>query len=274
MRSLRQLLPVLTLVGLMPSLSGSARSGRCEGHAIAGCAAQARARASRRRVRHAGRRGGDKRVQGRDGLERREPEHRIRLARSAREDAAPVCRLPGKRPDRPVELLPGRIRSLPRGRLERRHNLDECRWLNSGGSRIAQVRRGKIKAWKQISAEEASKVLVQALVAGDLALLETVMASPEELTAAGVPKDVVAKIAAAAEKRAEQLAALQKQLIGWNTQTIWNRFDGTFPHVIPADPASRAGEGRDALRKRHGDPGNDGRSAECGQAGVSCRSPT
>ena len=57
------------------------------------------------------------------------------------------------------------------------NHLDECRWLNSGGSRIGLVRRGKIASWKQISAEEASKVLVQALVAGDAALLETVMAS-------------------------------------------------------------------------------------------------
>ncbi|HKI18161.1 MAG TPA: TlpA disulfide reductase family protein, partial [Isosphaeraceae bacterium] len=39
-------------------------------------------------------------------------------------------------------------------------------------------------------------------------------------------------------KRAEQVAALQKQLVGWNNQTVWNRFDGTFPHVIPADAAS------------------------------------
>jgi len=44
------------------------------------------------------------------------------------------------------------------------------------------------------------------------------MATPAELTAAGVPKDVVEKIAAAADKRAEQLIALQKQLIGWNAR--------------------------------------------------------
>ena len=103
------------------------------------------------------------------------------------------------------------------------NHLDQCRWLNSGGSRIAVIERGKIKAWSQISAEEASKVLVQALVTGDTALLETVMASPAELTESGMPKDVVAKLAAAAEKRVDQLAALQKQLIGWNAQTIWNR---------------------------------------------------
>ena len=64
------------------------------------------------------------------------------------------------------------------------------------------------------------------------------MATPEDLTAAGVPKDIVAKVAAAADKRADLVADLQKKLIGWNKQTIWNRFDGTFPHVIPADPAS------------------------------------
>jgi thiol-disulfide isomerase/thioredoxin len=63
------------------------------------------------------------------------------------------------------------------------------------------------------------------------------MATAAELSEAGVPKDVVAKIAVAAEKRPERVAALKKQLVGWNAQTIWNRFDGTFPHVIPADPA-------------------------------------
>ena len=38
--------------------------------------------------------------------------------------------------------------------------------------------------------------------------------------------------------RAEKVDALLKGLVGWNGQTVWNRFDGTFPHVIPADPSS------------------------------------
>jgi thiol-disulfide isomerase/thioredoxin len=122
--------------------------------------------------------------------------------------------------------------------LDGDRSLDECRWLNAGGTRIALMEKGKIKAWKQISAEEASKVLVQALVLHDSALLETVLATPAELTAAGVPKEIVAKLAAGGEKRTEQVADLQRKLVGWNKQTIWNRFDGTFPHVIPADPGS------------------------------------
>ena len=98
--------------------------------------------------------------------------------------------------------------------------------------------KGKIKGWKQISAEEASKVLVAGARGGDVALLETIMATPDELAAAGVPKDVVDKVAASALKRSEQVALLQKTLVGWNDQTVWNRFDGTLPHVIPADESS------------------------------------
>ena len=75
------------------------------------------------------------------------------------QDAAPIRGRAGRQADRSVELLPGWIRGLSRRRSERRPHLDECRWLNSGGSRIALIERGKITGWKQISAEEASKVL-------------------------------------------------------------------------------------------------------------------
>ena len=51
--------------------------------------------------------------------------------------------------------------------LDGDQGLDECRWLNAGGMRIAQIEKGQITGWKQISAEEASKVLVQALVLRD-----------------------------------------------------------------------------------------------------------
>ncbi len=120
--------------------------------------------------------------------------------------------------------------------------LDEARWMNAGGMRVATVKRGKIVGWKQISAEEASKVFVQGLVqamagGGDLSLLDSVMATPDELAAAGLPREVVEKVTATAAARGDQVGALLKSLAGWTKQTVWNRFDGTFPHVIPADPA-------------------------------------
>ena len=119
--------------------------------------------------------------------------------------------------------------------------LDEARWMNAGGMRVATVKKGKIVGWKQISAEEASKVFVQGLVqamnGGDTSLLEAVMATPDELAAAGLPREVVDKVAANAASRGQQVGALLKSLTGWTRQTVWNRFDGTYPHVLPADPA-------------------------------------
>jgi thiol-disulfide isomerase/thioredoxin len=125
--------------------------------------------------------------------------------------------------------------------LDGDHTLDEARWMNAGGMRVATIKKGRIVGWKQISAEEASKVFVQGLVqaigGSDASLLETVMATPDELAAAGLPRDVVDKVAAASASRDDKINALLKSLTGWTRQTVWNRFDGTYPHVIPADPA-------------------------------------
>ena len=112
---------------------------------------------------------------------------------------------------------------------------DECRWMNAAGTRIANISRGKVVGWKRISAEEASKVFVQGLVQGDLALIETVLASADELVGAGVPKGAVEQALAASGKRVEQVLSLQKGLTGWNKLTVWNRLDGLMPHLIPAD---------------------------------------
>jgi thiol-disulfide isomerase/thioredoxin len=119
--------------------------------------------------------------------------------------------------------------------LDGDRSLDECRWLNGGGTRIAEIKGGKVAGWKRLSAEESSKVMVQALVGGDLSLLETLMATPDELTAAGLPREAVEKVTAGAAKRADAVDGLQKSLSGWTPKTVWNRFDGTCPHVIPAD---------------------------------------
>jgi len=112
---------------------------------------------------------------------------------------------------------------------------DECRWMNSAGTRVAAIARGRITGWKRISAEEASKVFVQGLVTSDLGLIESVMATPDELTALGVPKGQIEQVAAAAQQRRDHVQNLLKGLIGWNKATVWNRLDGSMPHVIPAD---------------------------------------
>ena len=74
----------------------------------------------------------------------------------------------------------------------------------------------------------------------DLPLLGTVLATPEELQALGVPKGEIEQVAASASKREELVRALVKELggSGWNKQTTWNRLDGMMPHLIPSDAAT------------------------------------
>lgn len=125
-------------------------------------------------------------------------------------------------------------------------SLDEVRWMNSAGSRIAQVKPSekggvRVVAWTRISAEEASKVLVQSLVQAplDRSLMESVLATPEELESIGAPKATIERVAEAQSGRMKALGTLMGALkeTGWTGQTTWSRFDGAMPHVIPADPA-------------------------------------
>ncbi len=114
-------------------------------------------------------------------------------------------------------------------------SIDEARWLNSGGTRVAIVKNNAIVGWKRISAEEASKVLVQAVSTRDLDLLNSVMATADELAALGVPATEVARVKAAATTRAEAIEVLWKGLAGWDKHTTWLQLNATMPHVIPVD---------------------------------------
>ena len=125
---------------------------------------------------------------------------------------------------------------------------DEARWLNTAGSRVALLKLVKgagyhVASWKRLSAEEASKVLVQGLVSGDADLLATILASPEELKTLGLPASAVEQAAKLASGRAGAIGPLRKELKGWDASSVWSRFDGSLPHVIPADTTPRARPG-------------------------------
>ncbi len=114
-------------------------------------------------------------------------------------------------------------------------SLDEARWMNSAGTRVAKVSKGKITGWSRISAEEASKVFVQALVQGDADIIETVMATAADLDALGVPKVEVDQVAQAEKNRVAAIKALRPGLTGWDTDTVWLGLNAAMPHLIPAD---------------------------------------
>jgi len=122
--------------------------------------------------------------------------------------------------------------------------VNESRWMNTAGTRIAVVENGRIRSWRRLSAEEATQVLVDALVAGDLELLETVMATPEELEALGLPEGLVAEVREASTRRDARVSELVNQLSGWgwDQSTVWMRFNAVRPHLIPADASENLKE--------------------------------
>lgn len=113
--------------------------------------------------------------------------------------------------------------------------LDECRWLNAGGTRVAEVEKNRIVRWTRLSPEEASKVVVHALVTDNAQLFQTVLATSDDLAGLGLPAEAAEAAGERIAGLADAFQGLRKSLAGWNQSTVWSRFDGTMPHVIPTD---------------------------------------
>ncbi|MBI5760139.1 MAG: thioredoxin, partial [Planctomycetales bacterium] len=115
--------------------------------------------------------------------------------------------------------------------------IDQFRWLNLAGTRWGIDLNGdeKIDAWKVLSAEESSREAIRALVNQDVAMLQRVLVTAEDLDKLGVDADLKKKLLDAV---ADPAAKLRKGLVGGkviNAKTSWLRFDAMTPSVIPAE---------------------------------------
>ena len=158
MRSLRNSVTLLAFVGLLRSVGHGPSA--AEGRPTPSALLELRPVLSGSRIRHARRPGGDQCMQGRERRERQK--HSVGYA--LRDGQGKMLRRfviahGGRRLDQWSYFQDG-FEVYREDDLDGDRSLDECRWLNTGGTRIALVTKGKIKGWKQISAEEASKVLV------------------------------------------------------------------------------------------------------------------
>lgn len=113
--------------------------------------------------------------------------------------------------------------------------VDECRWLNQGGSRwgVDSDEDGKIERWKRISAEEVSAEIVDAVRDGDAARFKAVLASKEEIQSlqlgAEITKDLLKRVADAEA----QFAAAAKNAV--DPQAKWASFAAARPGYVPAE---------------------------------------
>ena len=122
--------------------------------------------------------------------------------------------------------------------------VDQSRWLNLGGSRwgLDQNEDGRVDAWKVLSAAEASKEAIRAMVASDDSALQSVMVTPEDLKAVGLNQAMATKLlesAADASKKSRAILSKSKVL---TSQARWARFDAQMPSLIPADDDKASGD--------------------------------
>jgi thiol-disulfide isomerase/thioredoxin len=115
--------------------------------------------------------------------------------------------------------------------------IDQSRWLNLGGSRwgIDANEDGRIDQWKSLSAAEASKEAVEALVAGDAASLQALMITAADLRQLGVNSQLAAKIVESTSDVSARMKTVLSKSRVVTPKTTWFRFDAQMPGVIPAD---------------------------------------
>jgi len=114
---------------------------------------------------------------------------------------------------------------------------DQFRWLNIGGMRwgVDTNGDGKIDVYKQISAEEVSRLAVRALVTQDAQLLAPLLVTKEDLKQLGIKGPLEAKLLASV---GDPAAKLKKAVAGSKIiqpKSTWLRFDAAPPAAVPAD---------------------------------------
>lgn len=119
------------------------------------------------------------------------------------------------------------------------NKVDQSRWLNTGGSRwgLDRDEDGRVDTWKQLSAEEASREAVEALVAQDAARMAAVLITSSDLEQLGVAQNLREQLLASVAKPAEQMKSIVQSTKLVNANTKWTRFDNSTltPSSIPAD---------------------------------------
>ncbi|MEX0728218.1 MAG: redoxin domain-containing protein [Planctomycetaceae bacterium] len=115
--------------------------------------------------------------------------------------------------------------------------VDQSRWINTAGTRWGVDRNedGKIDGWKVLSAEEATQEAIRAMVNLDADLLSALLLTPEDIRSLGLPEDVAGRLTEQTAGAEQKMRAALSEAKSLTPQSKWLRFDGSFPHTIPAD---------------------------------------
>ena len=115
--------------------------------------------------------------------------------------------------------------------------IDQYRWLNRGGTRwgISLKEDGHIDQWKVLSAAEASKEAIRAMIAGDAASLQAVMITADDLKSVGMNPQLATRLLESASDAGKKAQALMAKSKVMTPQSRWSLFDAQLPSTIPVD---------------------------------------
>jgi thiol-disulfide isomerase/thioredoxin len=113
---------------------------------------------------------------------------------------------------------------------------DQFRWLNNGGLKwgIDVNGDGKIDTWRIISAEEVGHEAFQAIAANDLARLQALFITANEMQALKLPPKEVERLTSAQKQAAKKVADLlkaQPEITGGH----FERVEGAVPSCVPGE---------------------------------------
>jgi thiol-disulfide isomerase/thioredoxin len=114
---------------------------------------------------------------------------------------------------------------------------DQYRWLNTGGSKWGVDRNedGKIDAWQQISPEEVSQELLQAVITKDVGRLQLLLITDEEIKALGLPAAEAARVQELRKGAVAKFEAAKAKLGNLSDKTHWLHLETAAPVCLPAD---------------------------------------
>ena len=113
---------------------------------------------------------------------------------------------------------------------------DQYRWLGTAGTRWAVDKNedGKIDMWKQISAEEVTAELVNAIRDGVPEAFTRLLATPSDLRESGVGKEQSDALVARMTLAAKQFSKLAKNQKAIGPDAQWVQFAAPTPGVVPS----------------------------------------
>lgn len=115
--------------------------------------------------------------------------------------------------------------------------VDQSRWLNTAGSRwgFDQNEDGVIDQWKNISAEEVSRVVVMGLRSRDFRHIKPLLITAEDLSELGIRGSAEKRVLDSVENADQRFRELLSKSKMISPKTQWMRFDAAAPSTIPGE---------------------------------------